>query len=112
MADTEVTLWPQSRHEVVMLLGKEAEIEPRQVNHVMWSGRDVGDSRDRQETEKRRRGKEGVCGRKRRAAGLGAGLTGDRALEQQRRREDRRARASGFPKPGTSQTTKGTAELL
>lgn len=48
MADTEVTLWPQSRHEVVMLLGKDAEIEPRQVNHTMQSGRGVRDSRDRQ----------------------------------------------------------------
>lgn len=49
MADTEVTLWPQSRHEVVMLLGKDAEIEPRQVNHTthglaeVWETTEIGD---------------------------------------------------------------------
>lgn len=49
MADTEVRLWPQSRHEVVMLLGKGAEIDPRQVNHMTQSGMGVGDSRDRRQ---------------------------------------------------------------
>lgn len=62
-----------NRHEVVMLLGEDAEIEPRQENHMTQCGRGGRDSRDRrkEETEKAQRGKERVSGRKRRALGLG-----------------------------------------
>lgn len=62
MVDTEVTLWPQSRHEVVMLLGKDAEIEPRQ---VVWK------RFGRQERQTGDRRKESVSGRRRGAGELG-----------------------------------------
>lgn len=65
--DTGGARGPRSTHEVVTLLEKGAEFEPRQENQMTQSGRGARDSRGWKTGER----KERVSGSKRRALVLG-----------------------------------------